>query len=462
VLSINTLCPAHNSKKSNYTPLLRNSPAKIEPGVERNIFFLCAVDEIRFKSARLECLEVLPGSELVEIKLDQYNSKMTSLEKRLDGVNWGVQPGKERDGWFGHGAEYAFVAKTIQRQAIRGLRLALNSGIPVRFNVYCIAAEEFARHEEHGFEAGVAAQLRWVRHHWERVRDKVAFYRVEPHCDEICDNSFDWGSHAVKAPWIESGAFDFYTKTETRSYGRQMNSLLKRGDLVYGLAYVRDKYGRDVNQVRREKRVLESNTIDKYNGHLHDATMALNRAVLLSNRDENMDDGAKLELAGRIVFPDAKQVELPEPKECPHWTFYVEAMGARAKYQPREAMRQVLDNPAKYDDKFRVQLSTFDCYAGLMAKRGCKLGLSMAAEHRIPVHFVLDELDLDAIAGKAAERGRSFTASELRFVRRNWYRMNTVVTFWLEGRMVAAPWETGGRFDDLYKPSTQRGRSLPA
>lgn len=441
---------------------LRVSPAKIEPGVERNIFFLCTVDEIRFKSARPECLAVLPGSELVEIELNQYNHKMTSLEARLSDVNWGVQPGKERDGWFGHGAEFAFVAKTIQRQAIRGLRLALNSGIPVRFNVSSGRVERAARHKEDGFDAGVAAQLRWVRQRWDRVREKVAFYRVERYCEEICDDSFDWASHAVKAPWIESGAFDFYTKAESRSYGRRMNFLLKHGDLVYGLAYVRNKYGRDVHQARRENTFLESNIIDRYNNHLREATMDLNCAVLRSHRDKNMGGDANLELARRIVFPDAKQVEPPPQKECPHWTFYVEGMGARAKYQPREAMRQALDNPAKYDDKFRVQLSTFDCYAGLIAKRGCKLGLSMAAEHRIPVHFVLDELDLDAIAGKAAVRGRSFTASELRFVRRNWYRMNTVVTFWLEGRMVAAPWETGGRFDDLYKPSTQRGPSLPA
>ncbi|MGC7837612.1 RHS repeat-associated core domain-containing protein [Pseudomonas wayambapalatensis] len=84
-----------------------------------------------------------------------------------------------------------------------------------------------------------------------------------------------------------------------------------------------------------------------------------------------------------------------------------------------------------------------DAHSGpqLLWKRGSKAGIELVASHdSATLHFILDGIDLDAVIDKTRGAGRSVTSSELRYVKRNWPRLETKTLFSLGGRPVPAPW----------------------
>jgi hypothetical protein len=145
---------------------------------DRNcVFLLCSVRGIRFHGTPSSYRQAQNSISARAIELQEYNKKIANFLVRLSDINSSLRPQKQYDGSLYRGTEFALVVKTIERQAQRGLRLALKHGIPVRFNLSELDTDKIARNGEDGFDAGVASQLRWVRQHWERVRDSTEFYR---------------------------------------------------------------------------------------------------------------------------------------------------------------------------------------------------------------------------------------------------------------------------------------------
>jgi len=88
-------------------------------------------------------------------------------------------------------------------------------------------------------------------------------------------------------------------------------------------------------------------------------------------------------------------------------------------------------------------------------RRKAKGGLEWATSKGVHVHFVLDELDINAVINKnfrrkngdsdpgSIRKNRSITGSELRWLYRHWSddKVRKNVTFWVEGTKVPPPWE---------------------
>lgn len=61
---------------------------------------------------------------------------------------------------------------------------------------------------------------------------------------------------------------------------------------------------------------------------------------------------------------------------------------------------------------------------------------------RIPLHFILDGMNIPGVIHKSEDLfGGTITASELRYIYRNWDRLRGRVIFYRDGRVVDAPWE---------------------
>jgi len=94
-------------------------------------------------------------------------------------------------------------------------------------------------------------------------------------------------------------------------------------------------------------------------------------------------------------------------------------------------------------------------------RRKCKAIIEWAVFKGRNIHFVLDELDLTAVANKSyrgansdqntVPKNRSITGSELRHIYRNWARFKNHVYFWFEQQQIPAPWEQDVAMDSVIK-----------
>ncbi len=72
----------------------------------------------------------------------------------------------------------------------------------------------------------------------------------------------------------------------------------------------------------------------------------------------------------------------------------------------------------------------------------CKRAIDFTVSHERKIRFLLDGLNLQDVTSKATRYGPSFTASELRYIYRNWDRFKDHVFFYENGiRSKQAPWE---------------------
>ncbi len=111
-------------------------------------------------------------------------------------------------------------------------------------------------------------------------------------------------------------------------------------------------------------------------------------------------------------------------------TAYLEFLKTRDEIKNIQDVNQ-LDNLDQVDSNFRI-LS--------------KLGIDFTIQDGGKIHFILDGIDLDAVANKHLESNerKSITGSELRYIRRNWNRkaFKKNIIFYREGEVVQAPWVT--------------------
>jgi insecticidal toxin complex protein TccC len=93
----------------------------------------------------------------------------------------------------------------------------------------------------------------------------------------------------------------------------------------------------------------------------------------------------------------------------------------------------------------------------LLWKRGSKLGIEIIAKNnQAHLHFILDSLDIEAIVYKLGQSGTSITASELRYIYRNWHRLAGKVYFYRNNVEVEAPWEQHRLLWARYQPKRER------
>lgn len=119
------------------------------------------------------------------------------------------------------------------------------------------------------------------------------------------------------------------------------------------------------------------------------------------------------------------------------------------------SLLQMIQHHAKYKsilDKDRFVVDNNE-----LVRRKCKSILEWAVLTNKTIHFVLDDLDLDAVVSKnykgkgnkdknnsdSTPKNRSITGSELRWIYRNRYRESVVrnVQFWILGTPCPPPWE---------------------
>ncbi|MDZ4417294.1 toxin [Bacillus cereus] len=93
----------------------------------------------------------------------------------------------------------------------------------------------------------------------------------------------------------------------------------------------------------------------------------------------------------------------------------------------------------------------------LLWKRGSKLGIEIAASNqKTKIHFVLDNLDIESIVAKSGDSGESITASELRYVYRNYERLQGRVVFYRNGeKLEKTPWEEKPDLWIQYHPTNR-------
>ncbi len=97
----------------------------------------------------------------------------------------------------------------------------------------------------------------------------------------------------------------------------------------------------------------------------------------------------------------------------------------------------------------------------LAIRRACKFGIAMVASDMAfagcKVHFVLDGQELQQVAQKTPRVGYggrtavSITTSEVRYVFRNWDKLKSTVTFYVNLKSVAAPWEQDWSLEPVDK-----------
>ncbi len=64
----------------------------------------------------------------------------------------------------------------------------------------------------------------------------------------------------------------------------------------------------------------------------------------------------------------------------------------------------------------------------------------MVARGNNKLHYALDEIDMSSVVTKLGQEGSSVSASELRYMYRNWARLVDKVHFYRYSQEVQAPW----------------------
>ncbi|MBD2296377.1 hypothetical protein H6G06_23550 [Anabaena sphaerica FACHB-251] len=141
---------------------------------------------------------------------------------------------------------------------------------------------------------------------------------------------------------------------------------------------------------------------------------------------------------------------------------YKEWLEKHPKYSPKNKIvrGEALSSPYRQWDR---------------VKKSCKAGIEYAVTHGKRVHFILDDIDLEAVINKqnyqtkqpevkvdpiTGDSQQNITASELRFIYRNWHDplFKKGVQFWQGGKEVPAPWEQDPKSWQRYSPKSKNSQ----
>lgn len=155
----------------------------------------------------------------------------------------------------------------------------------------------------------------------------------------------------------------------------------------------------------------------------------------------------------KVFFKEWHNYLLPEIRDWPLWPSYFKFSRENKKNRLEKIYEQV--NVVKFSPilyKFYKNGERIEPCEH--TKRGCKIGIDIVkARPNTTIYFVLDALDkrevIDRRYGKQAHYS-SLTASELRYIYRNWEGLEDKVIFFEDRKRTGAPW-TEWFYKDKWK-----------
>jgi len=241
----------------------------------------------------------------------------------------------------------------------------------------------------------------------------------------------------------------------------------QEGDLVYGLGAERANYIKAKYPDYEELSIKPVTIIDEYNNILS--------STLFFSHDRETRQYIRANLnakgAKRVVVPSdlASRVMAEGSARKFKWDAYFKAAKTKPKFDLIKIYAEVAK---KYGADFYHEIAD-NLTPPLFWKRASKQGLEMATGgSNTQIHFVLDGVDMDAVVKKTKGtgllkeedltesstslwdigRGEGVTASELRYIYRNWNRLQGKVDFYQGGRKVDAPWIQNHALWNQYQP----------
>ncbi len=233
---------------------------------------------------------------------------------------------------------------------------------------------------------------------------------------------------------------------ETTDYSKE------NGDLFYGLAPER---GRLIKKFNSSFLIDDLNsdpmTIDQYNNEISKVVMFSNLKV---RNPENSQKYAK-----KIKVPEGLSDSISNEKRgsYPLWKNYFEIGMDNAKFHIPSIYKDTADKFGT-DNYHQYHISGLSVAPKLLWKRGSKLGLAIAASNQTTkIHFLLDGLDITSVVSKEGDHGKSITASELRYINRNYDKgLKGRVIFYRGGeKLEKAPWEENPVLWAKYQPTNR-------
>ena len=269
--------------------------------------------------------------------------------------------------------------------------------------------------------------LRSLYHHREKIKVPIVFWREE---------------QEVSAPW-EQHPKKWERCASVGVSGFKENSITKN-ILLYGLSDSRNMFMENNNIfIKNVQRWNDKDFyIDTYNNHILQIISQNVKPVIQQSSDD--------------LFAKCLNV-LPYKNELPLWKLYYRASESKGKLQLKNILKKFFSDVDKqYEGK------TIESF---FIKKGCKIGIEMAAlDRELTIYFILDKIRmLDVIQKKKIERAdstlisnESFLGSELRYVYRNWKRLEKRVVFIQNNQLVKPPWETVPTIWKQYTPKSFR------
>lgn len=244
------------------------------------------------------------------------------------------------------------------------------------------------------------------------------------------------------------------------------NFKAERGDLVYGLAKERSNYVLEVFKhnystlgvtYEVENKLHPALVIDSYNNAITHVIMVENFDKLTKYREKPK------KLAKKIQVPEnLQELVLKHRPNYGLWKEYFALGEEDKKFNVAEIYRETAKKYGSdiyYEMAERSQLGV----AKLIWKRGSKLGLKIAElgeiEGGMHIHFALDRLDIKEIVLKKGSGGVSVTASELRYINRNWKALEGKIHFYRNSEEVDAPWVEDQELWNNYQPKNTQATS---
>ncbi|MFC0234446.1 hypothetical protein ACFFIF_10620 [Vagococcus entomophilus] len=229
--------------------------------------------------------------------------------------------------------------------------------------------------------------------------------------------------------------------------------------LVYGLAKNRDMFLNHKDRVEMFLDMGDKNeafVIDQYNmALLNGLSGKEDIEILLAENKKNFFNIVKK--------TPVKKFKNKLPAESQHWNLwkgYLNILEKKPKFNPANLANEI---KAKYSSTQlkRPKPHLAEELTDSMIKKGCKAGLELAKEKTdLKIWFVLDGMDLNAVAFKTGKFKESFTGSELRYIYRNRYLLENKVVFFKDQKVVTAPWKEQPDLWKQYECSRKKNLNL--
>jgi hypothetical protein len=229
------------------------------------------------------------------------------------------------------------------------------------------------------------------------------------------------------------------------------------GDLIYGRAEARGAYYGHFTQAQRDACDDAGAwvTIDEYNDYFGTSGDAIAAGPTVADVRKFVKDQSAL----ASVEPTLNKGYDVGWQQLDQREKYQEKI-VNSRYSPTSVLHPVRGSPQKLASEGFVagvgKAATADdaeyynkTYRSI--RRACKFGIGIVALEaafrtpRAKIRFVLDGLDMQAIASKQTRQGYDriavpITSSELRYVCRNWGKLERIVKFYVNLAAVNPPW----------------------